>query len=115
MISKKDRYGLEFRKVNFDGNLVYQCRRINNGVNENNLLLFLDSLDSSRTEFLLKEIDFFLIHTPDTDWDPYDSMVLEHIDLKIRYPEFIIDGQPETFPLADIRDLLQEWLEFLKH
>lgn len=108
-------YGLEFRKVNSDGNVVYQCLKINNGVNENNLLLFLDRLDISRTEFLLKEVNFFLTNPPDPDWEPYDSMVLEHIDMKISYPAFIIDGQPDTFPLTEIRDLLQEWLEFLKH
>ncbi|GAA5097741.1 hypothetical protein GCM10023210_33080 [Chryseobacterium ginsengisoli] len=40
-------------------------------------------------------------------------MVLEHIELDIEYPNFRIEKKPYTFPLTDIKDLLQEWLDFL--
>ncbi|SHF61890.1 hypothetical protein [Chryseobacterium sp. OV279] len=113
-MSKKDQYGLEFLKVTAGGDAGYDCVRKNRIVDENNLLQFLRYLNISRTEFLLKEINFYLDDTPDPVWEPYDSMVLEHMDLQIAYPDFIIDGQSTAFPLADIRDLLQEWLEFLQ-
>ncbi|SFN78884.1 hypothetical protein SAMN05421594_4220 [Chryseobacterium oleae] len=111
-MSKKDQYGLEFLKVTAGGDVGYDCVRKNGIVDENNLLQFLCYLDISRTEFLLKEINFHLDHIPDPTLEPYDSTVLEHMDLQIAYPDFIIDGQPTAFPLKDIKDLLQEWLEF---
>ncbi|MDN5475631.1 MAG: hypothetical protein L0G39_01750 [Chryseobacterium sp.] len=113
-MSKKDEYGLDFLKITSNGNTGYNCLRKNGIVDQNNLLQFLNYLNSSRTEHLLKEINFYLNTAPDSDWRPYDSMVLEHINLQIDYPKFIIDGQPNTFPLADIRDLLMEWLDFLR-
>ncbi|WP_131707592.1 hypothetical protein [Chryseobacterium angstadtii] len=113
-MSKKDQYGLEFLKVTTNGEIGFQCIWKNGIVDENNLLLFLNYLNISRTEFLLQEVNYYLNTVPDPDWEPYDSLVLEHIDLQINYPEFIIDGQPATFPVADIRDLLQEWLGFLQ-
>lgn len=113
-MSKKDQYGLEFLKVTAGGDAGYNCIRKNRIIDENNLLQFLCYLNISGTECLLKEINYFLDHTSHPASEPYDSMVLEHIDLQIAYPDFIIDGQPTAFPLADIRDLLQEWLEFLQ-
>lgn len=113
-MSKKDQYGLDFIKITANGNTGHNCIRKNGIVDQNNLLQFLSYLDSSRTEYLLQEINFYLNTTPDPDWTLYDSMVLEHINLQIDYPKFIIDGQSHTFPLADIRHLLMEWLMFLK-
>ncbi|KFE97581.1 hypothetical protein [Chryseobacterium luteum] len=113
-MSKKDKYGLKFLKLTTDGNVGYNCIRKDGIVDKNNLLQFLSYLNISLTEFLLKEINDYIHNTKAPDYTPYDSMVLEHMDLKIHYPEFIIDDQPDTFPLADIRDLLQEWLVFLK-
>ncbi|PQA91177.1 hypothetical protein B0A69_18145 [Chryseobacterium shigense] len=112
-MNTKDQYGLEFLKVTAGENVGHQCIRKDGMVDENNLLQFLNYLNISRTEFLLKEINDYLNTTPDTAWMSYDSMVLEHIDLKMDYPEFIIDEQPNAFPLSDIRDLLKEWLMFL--
>ncbi|MCT2560484.1 hypothetical protein [Chryseobacterium herbae] len=113
-MSKKDQYGLEFLKVPAGSDVGYDCIRKNNIVDENSLLQFLRYLNISKTEFLLKEVNFYLDHTPDPAWEPYESMVLEHMDLQINYPDFIIDGQPTAFPLEDIRDLLQEWVVFLR-
>ncbi|WP_223609492.1 hypothetical protein [Chryseobacterium sp. OSA05B] len=113
-MSKKDQYGLEFLKVTAGSDVGYDCIRKNGRVDENNLLQFLRYLNIQKTEFLLREVNEYLDYTPDPFWEPYDSMVLEHIDLQINYPDFIIDGQPTSFPLVDIRDLLQEWLEFLQ-
>lgn len=113
-MSKKDQYGLDFIKITANGNTGYNCIRKNGIVDQNNLLQFLNYLNSSRAEHLLQEINFYLNTTPDPDWTSYDSMVLEHIDLLIDYPKFIIDRQPYTFPLEDIRDLLMEWLMFLQ-
>lgn len=105
---------MEFLKVSADGNIGHTCIRKDGIVDKNNLLQFLNYLNISRTRHLLKEINHYLENTETPDNTPYDSMVLEHIDLKIHYPEFIIDEQPGTFPLADIRDLLMEWLVFLQ-
>ena len=113
-MSKKDHYGLEFLKVIADGNVGYNCIRKDGIVDENNLLQFLSYLDKSGTELLLKEISHYLNDTENLDYATYESMVLEHIDLKIEYPYLVIDGQPKVFPLTDIRDLLQEWFLFLQ-
>jgi hypothetical protein len=113
-MSKKEQYGLEFIKITANGKTGYNCRRINGIVDINNDLQFMSDLDISGTEFLLREINSYLDATPDPNWTIYESMVLEHIELQIEYPNFRIDDRPYTFPLVDIRDLLQEWLEFLK-
>ncbi len=113
-MSKKDEYGLGFVKITSNGNTGYNCIRKNGVVDQNNLLQFLSDLDILRTEFLLKEINDYLNDTPNHDWSSYDSLVLEHINLTLNYPDFIIDEQPHPFPLADIRDLLMEWLYFLR-
>ncbi|PIF45391.1 hypothetical protein CLU96_2396 [Chryseobacterium sp. 52] len=111
-MSKKDQYGLDFIKIIEGGNVGYNCIRKNGIVDQNNLLQFLTYLNISGTEILLHEVNSHLNSIPDPN--PYDSMVLEHIDLQIHSLRFIIDKQPDTFPLADIRDLLKEWLSFLQ-
>lgn len=113
-MSKKEQYGLEFYKINPNSNTSHNCRRINGIVDQNNCLQFISDLDVSRTEFLLREINSYFNTTPDPNWTTYESMVLEHIELSIEYPNFRIDERPYTFPLIDIRDLLVEWLEFLQ-
>lgn len=113
-MNKKDKYGLEFIKLKNSGLVGYNCIRKNHIVDKNNLLQFLTYLDESATQFLLREVNFYLNCVPDLSWTPYDSMVLEHINLQIDYPNFIIDGQSYIFPLTDIRDLLYEWLTFLQ-
>ncbi|WP_294223089.1 hypothetical protein [uncultured Chryseobacterium sp.] len=112
-MTKREQYGLEFYKLSSDGITGYNCRCKDGIVDHNNSLQFLSYLDRAGTELLLQEINTFL----DTD-EPYrsiyESMVLEHMDLDIEYPDFRIDKLPYTFPLADIKDVLQEWLDFLK-
>lgn len=112
-MSKKDEYGLKFIKISSNGNIGY-CVRKNDIVDKNNLLQFLSYLNLSSTELLLREINYYLTSSSNVNLEVYDSMALEHIDLQISYPNFIIDGQPDTFPLVDVRDLLQEWLVFLQ-
>ncbi|GEM_PF-2135968 len=111
IMSKKDKYGLTFLKVTADGNIGYNCIRKDGIVDGNNLLQFLNYLNKPGTVLLMKEINHYL---ENPDYVPYAPMVLEHIDLRIEYPYLIIDSQPNPFPLADIRDLLQEWLVFLQ-
>ena len=113
-MSKKDQYGLEFLKVTAGGNIGYNCIRKDGMVDGNNLLQFLNYLNKPGTELLMKEIDHYLNSAENPDYTPYDSMVLEHIDLKIEYPYLVIDDQPDVFLLTDIRGLLQEWLMFLQ-
>lgn len=113
-MSKKEQYGLDFNKLTANGVTKYGCVRINGIVDQNNDLQFLNYLDISGTEFLLREINSYLNTTPDPSWTTYESMVLEHIELYIEYPNFRIDERPYTFPLIDIRDLLLEWLDFLQ-
>ena len=113
-MSKKDEYGLEFIKIASNGEVGYNCVRKNGIVDKNNLLQFLTYLNLSRTELLLKEVNYYLNNTPNTSWGPYNSMALEHIDLQINFPNFIIDQQSYLFPLVDIKDLLQEWKLFLQ-
>ncbi|WP_415060694.1 hypothetical protein [Flavobacterium sp.] len=113
-MSKKDQYGLEFYKINPNNNKTHNCRRKNGIVDQNNDLQFLNDLDVSKTEFLLREINSYFNTTPDPNWTTYESMVLEHIELSIEYPNFRIGERPYTFLLTDIRDLLQEWLVFLQ-
>lgn len=112
-MSIKDDYGLEFIRIVSNGEIGYNCIRKNGIVDKNNLLQFLTYLNLSGTELLLKEVNYHLNNTPNTSWEPYNSMVLEHIDLQINFPNFIIDEQPYVFPLADIKDLLLEWKSFL--
>jgi hypothetical protein len=112
-MSIKDKYGLEFFKINPNSNTSHNCRRINGIVDQNNSLQFITNLDIEKTEFLLREINAYLNTTPNPNWEKDECMVLEHIPLTIEYPNFRIYEQPYTFPLTDIRDLLQEWLAFL--
>jgi hypothetical protein len=113
-MTKKEKYGLEFMKLSNNGVIGYNCIREKHIVDKNNLLQFLTYLDESATQLLLREVNSHLSGVPDLSWTPYDSMALEHIDLQVDYPNFIIDGQPDTFPFTDIRDLLEEWLTFLQ-
>jgi len=110
----KEQYGLEFNKLTINGVKSYSCIRKDGIVDQNNDLQFLNYLDVFSTEFLLREINSYLDTTPDPNWTTYESMVLEHIELYIEYPSFRIDDRPYTFPLVDIRYLLEEWLTFLK-
>ncbi len=112
-MTKKEQYGLEFYKLSFNGAISYHCRRKDGIVDRNNSLQFLSYLDHARTELLLREVSAIL-NTDNPDQSVYESMVLEHIDLDIEYPEFRIDKMPYAFPLTDIKDLLQEWFDFLK-
>lgn len=112
-MSKKDEYQLEFLKISSGGEVGYNCIRKNEILDKNNLLQFLTYLNISRTELLLKEINYHL-NNSNLNLGSYNSVILEHIDLEIDYPNFIIDEQPDVFPLIDIRDLLQEWLFFLQ-
>ena len=112
-MSKKEEYGLEFNKLTSNGVTIHGCVRKNGIVDQNNDLQFLNYLDISGTEFLLREVNSYLNTRPNPNWTTYESMVLEHIELYIEYPNFRIDNGPYVFPLSDIRDLLQEWLDFL--
>lgn len=112
-MSKKEQYGLEFYKLSSDGVTGYHCRRKDGMADRNNSLQFLSCLGRAGTELLLREVSVFL-NTGDPDKSVYEPMALEHIDLDIEYPDFRIDRLPYTFPLADIKDLLQEWPDFLK-
>lgn len=112
-MTKREQYGLEFNKLTINGATGYNCFRKNGIVDQNNDLQFLSYLDLSRTEFLLREVNAFLNNATYPDETVYESMVLEHIELDIEYPNFRIEKKPHTFPLADIKDLLQEWLDFL--
>lgn len=111
-MTKREQYGLEFYKVSYDGTTGYHCRRKDGITDQNSSLQFLSYLDRARTEFLLREVVAFL-NTDNPDRSLYESMVLEHIELDIEYPDFRIDKLPYSFPLADSKDLLQEWLDFL--
>ncbi|WP_294245756.1 hypothetical protein [uncultured Chryseobacterium sp.] len=111
-MTKREQYGLEFYKVSSDGTIGYHCLRKDGIIDQNNSLQFLSYLDRAGTEFLLREVVAFL-NTDDPDRSMYESMVSEHVDLDIEYPDFKIDKLPYTFPLADVKDLLQEWLNFL--
>lgn len=113
-MSKKELYGLEFNKLTNNGKTKYGCIRKDGIVDQKNTLQFINNLDIKKTEFLLREVNSYLNATPDPSWTVYESMVLEHIELHIEYPNFRIDERPYTFPLSDIRDLLQEWLAFLQ-
>ncbi|MDQ1162977.1 hypothetical protein QE422_003345 [Chryseobacterium sp. SORGH_AS 447] len=107
-------YFLKYILLFGDQKLSYDnCRRRDGIVDQNNSLQFLCYLDHTRTEFLLQEVNTFL-NTDDPNRSIYESTVLEHVDLDIEYPDFRIDKLPYAFPLADIKDLLQEWLDFLK-
>jgi len=112
-MTKREQYGLEFYKLSSDGITGYNCRRKDGIVDRNNSLQFLSYLDRAGTEFLLREVSAIL-NTDNPDKSVYESMVLEHMDLDIEYLDFRIDKLPYTFPLADIKDLLEEWLDFLK-
>lgn len=112
-MSKKNDYGLEFVKISNKEKIGYNCIRKDGIVDKNNLLQFLSFLDQEGTKFLLHEINGYLTNIPNPIWTPYHSMVLEHVDLQIDYPNFIIDEQPYLFPLIDIKELLYEWLEFI--
>ncbi len=112
-MTKREQCGLEFYKLTSDGATGYNCRRKNGIIDQNNSLQFLSYLDRVGTEFLLREVNAFL-NTDESERSIYKSMVLEHMDLDIEYPDFRIDKFPDTFPLADIEDLLQEWLDFLQ-
>lgn len=111
-MTKREQYGLEFYKLSSDGITGYNCRRKDGIVDRNNSLQFLSYLDRAGTEFLLREVNAFL-STDESERSIYKSMVLKHVDLDIEYPDFRIDKLPYTFPLADIKDLLEEWLDFL--
>lgn len=111
-MTKREEYGLEFYKLSSDVATAYNCRRMDGIVDQNNDLQFLSYLDRASTEFLLREVNAFL-NTNEPDRSIYESMVLEHFDLDIEYPEFRINKMPYTFFLADIKDLLEEWLDFL--
>ncbi|KAA0128583.1 hypothetical protein FY557_08370 [Chryseobacterium sp. SN22] len=112
-MTKREQYGLEFYKISSDGIIGYNCRRKDWIVDQNNSLQFLSYLDRAGTEFLLWEINAFL-NADDLDRSIYESMILDHVELDIEYTDFRIDERPYTFPLADIKDLLKEWLDFLK-
>ncbi|WP_294302661.1 hypothetical protein [uncultured Chryseobacterium sp.] len=112
-MTKREQYGLEFYKLVFAGATGYICRRKDGMIDQNNSLQFLSYLDRARTEFLLQEVNTFL-NTDDPNRSIYESTVLEPTDLDIEFPDFRIDKLPYAFPLADIKDLLQEWLNFLK-
>lgn len=113
-MNKKEQYVLEFNKSTTNGRTIYGCVRKNGIVDQYNDLQFLNYLDIKGTEFLLREINAYLNSTPNPNWEKDECMVLEHIKLSIEYPNLRIDERSDTFPLADIRDLLQEWLSFLQ-
>lgn len=104
---------MECHKLTFDGITSYNCFRKDGIVDRNNDLQCLSYLDRTKTEFLLREINAFL-NADNPGRTAYELTVLEHIDLDIEYPEFRIDKMPYAFPVADIQDLLEEWLDFLK-
>lgn len=113
-MTKRDEFGLKFFKIFSDGEVGYNCIRENGITDENSLLQFVNYLDIESTEFILQEINFYLDNSPNTNWTPYESMVLDQVDLVIDYPYLIIDEQPHIFSLSDIKLLLEEWIEFLQ-
>lgn len=113
-MSGKDKYELEFIKISSNGKIGYNCIRKDHIIDRNNLLQFLSYLNLTSTKILLGEINSYLESDPAVNQSTYDSMVLEHIDLQINYPNLIIDKQPEVFSLVDVRDLLEEWLVFIQ-
>lgn len=113
-MSKKEQYGLEFNKSTTNGVTRYGCIMKNGIVDQYKVLQFITFLDIEKTEFLLRDINAYLNTTPNPNWEKDECMVLEDIPLSIEYPNFRIYEEPFTFPLTDIRDLLQEWLAFLQ-
>jgi len=89
-MSKKEQYGLEFLKITENGITNHNCHRVDGIVDQNNDMQFLSDLDISSTKFLLREVNSYLNRSPNSNWTTYESMVLEHIELKIEYPNFRI-------------------------
>lgn len=109
-MSKKEQYGLEFIKLTANGETGYNCRRINGIVDINNDLQFMSDLSIADTQALITEINSHL----DQSEIGLNVQFFEYIELEFVGDQLRIDDRPYTFPLVDIRDLLQEWLEFLK-
>ena len=109
-MSKKDQYGLDFLKITSGDTIGYNCIRKDGIVDNNNLLQFISYLNVSDTQKLIDQIEAKLDNRQST----LNVQFFDHIDLDFQDSQLVIDSQPHTFPLADIKELLEEWLVFLQ-
>ncbi len=104
----KEKYSLSFQKINWDSRIRYSCFSANNSINGSpQLANLLDVLSDREPDGLLEEVNLALIGG---DYEPDMSSV---DTIRITPPNAIINDS-YTISLIELKQLLEEWIEFVK-
>jgi hypothetical protein len=111
IMTKREQYGLSFYKWKDakSGNIYSWCKR--EEVGSFSSLQILNRLDSKDSEFLIGEIikveqGLYYDNLPTSD--SFEDILIEY-----SFPHVTID-QILTIPMTDFKELLEEWIIFIK-
>ncbi len=109
MMSKREQYGITFyQTITSDGNNGYLCRKDN--INQHSHLTIICRLNISETESLINNINNAISGKYYEQFFSSDNIESETVELS--YPNVIINGNL-IIPMQDLKELLQEWLNFI--
>lgn len=113
-MTKQELYKLNFEKLNIkDWGIRYGCTSYSNNVTgSSQLASLLDTLSDREPDYLLEEINLAL---SGGDYEEYYSPDMSGVEsVRISPPNAIINDD-FSISLIDLKELLEEWIEFVEN
>lgn len=110
-MTKREQFNLifNFRKMS-TGEVVAIVRHKFQGTDESNLT-FIESLTKHEAEAFIHDMERCLRSQGNVD-EGFFSDSVAYLDISYQYPNVVIDDA-YTIPMIDMKELLEEWLEFM--
>lgn len=109
-MTKREQFELRFGKHYFHGLAIYTCKK-EGVVNANNHLQLIQNLCKTETEGFLYELNKALGGERYEEYFLSDSV--EHESIELKYPNVILGENDLIISMQDMKELLQEWLDFI--
>ena len=110
-MSKRTQYGLEFYNRSINSRKINICQLKTQDGGNNSLLSFMTHLSINDCQNFIADLTGCLAGHTNVD-EGFLSDSVEDINISYNYPNVIIEDIL-IIPMQDLKDLLQEWLEFI--
>jgi len=117
-MSKKEQYGLVFYKQNVDGLGIRERINIKPDYEKNNILYYIARWGKSETKAFIYDLKKSLEMQSNYEEDFFTDST-EMLEVLFVYPNITIRDESDknnyvfTIPMADMKELLEEWLAFI--
>jgi hypothetical protein len=110
-MSKLNKYTLKFVKRKLSDGSVYPIVIQEVKGSDNSVLVFINGLDKHDCESFIYDLDRCIEGQANAD-EGFFSDSVEHIKIIYNYPNINIDDIL-SMPMQDMKELLEEWLNFI--